>query len=333
MNDVDPDPSARGLEPPSIRRRAPLLWTLVALALGLLTASIALVLLYAARGPRPPFLSEPSALRGAPASPFARAEPWALELAGSGSNLPLTRALVEAFRAESPGSKVTLHDGIGTTGGIRAVRDGVIHVALASRPLEGDEAGVGLVVTPYARVAVVVAANGSVPDTCTTRGELAAMFAGRRRQWSDGSGVVVLLREREDSSFDVLGALVPELRAASDSAYHERLWRVLFTDLALQEALLETTGSVGIFDLGAIDARRLPLKVLCFEGVEPTAETLLSGRYPFSKGLAFVTPGAPVGLAAEFIRFALSAAGREVTARLGYVPLPLGAPPGEGAAP
>jgi phosphate transport system substrate-binding protein len=333
MNDDDPDPSAQGLAPPSIRRRAPLLWTLVALALGLLTASIALVLLYAARGPRPPFLAQPSALREAPASPFGRAEPGGLDIAGSGSNLPLTRALVEAFRAESPGAKVALHDSIGTTGGIRAVRDGAIHVALASRPLQEDEAGLDLVVTPYARVAVVVAANGSVPDTCTTRGELVAMYAGTRRQWSDGSGVVVLLREREDTSFAVVSTLVPDLGAARNSAYRERRWRVLFTNLSMQEALLETTGSVGIFDLGAIDARRLSLKILCFEGVAPSAETLLSGRYPFSKDLAFVTPGAPAGLAAAFIRFALSAAGREITARLGYAPLPSGAPPGEAAPP
>jgi phosphate transport system substrate-binding protein len=226
-----------------------------------------------------------------------------------------------------------VHDSIGTTGGIRAVRDGAIHVGLASRPLLDEEARLGLVATPYARVAVVVAANAGVPDSCTSREELVGMFAGSRARWSDGSRIVVLQRERGDSSLLVMGKLVPGLLAENEAAYGENRWRVLYTDVAMQEAIMATPGAVGIFDLGAIEAQRLSIKPLCVDGTAPSLESMLSGRYPFSKDLAFVTVGAPAGLAAELIRFVLSSAGRELTARLGYAPLPLSAPKGAGLPP
>jgi len=318
----DPDAPPPARVPPSLTRGAPSLWALVALALTLLAASVALVLLREARGPRPPFLADTTA-KPVPVSPAAAATPGALELAGSGSNLPLTRALVEAFRARNSDSKLTVHESIGTTGGVRAVRDGAIHVGLASRPLTADEGLHDLVVTPYARVAVVVATNAGVPDACTTRDDLLAMYAGTRTRWRDGSRLVVLQRERGDSSLLVFGNLVPGLFAENDAAHRENRWRVVYSDLAMQEALIATEGAVGIFDLGAIEAQRLPLKVLCVDGVMPSRESMLSGRYPFFKDLAFVTVGAPAGLAAELVAFVLSSAGRELTVRLGYAPLPL----------
>ncbi len=315
-----------GSAEPSLTRGAPSLWALVALALTLLAASVVLVLLREARGPRPPFLADTTPAR-VPVTHAAAATPGALELAGSGSNLPLTRALVEAFRAKSPGSKLTVHESIGTTGGVRAVRDGAIHVGLASRPLTADEGRLDLVVTPYARVTVVVATHAGVPDECTTRDDLLAIYAGTRTRWRDGSRLVVLQRERGDSSLLVFGSLVPGLFAENDAAYGENRWRVVYSDLAMQEALMATEGAVGIFDLGAIEAQRLPIHVLCVDGVVPSRESMLSGRYPFSKDLAFVTAGAPAGLAAELIAFVLSTAGRALTARLGYAPLPLEAAP------
>jgi phosphate transport system substrate-binding protein len=299
-----------------------LLWALVALAVALVAASVTLVLLREARGPRPPFLAEaPSEAR--PVRSAAEATPAVLELAGSGSNLPLTRALAEAFRARSPGARLTVHESIGTTGGVRAVRDGAIQVGLASRPLTADESRLGLAVTAYARVAVVVATNAGVHERCTTKDDLLAIYGGTRTRWSDGSRLVVLQRERGDSSLLAVGSLVPGFVAVNDAAYREQRWRVLYSDLAMQEALLATEGAVGIFDLGAIEAQRLPINVLCIDGVVPSRETLLSGAYPFGKDLAFVTAGAPSRLGAEFIAFVLSSEGRELTARLGYLPLPL----------
>src|SRR4051812_8497016 len=141
-----------------LSRRVPLLWALVALGLASMIAAGALILLRVERGPPPPLLAQPPGGSTAKIGPVPPPPDDSLGLAGSGSNLPLTYLLVEAFRARNPQSKVIVHESIGSSGGVRAVRDGAVGVGLISRPLTAEEEGYGLTVTPYARVAVVVAA-------------------------------------------------------------------------------------------------------------------------------------------------------------------------------
>ena len=308
-----------------LTRRVPLLWTLVALAIVALTSLSALVLLTSARGPRPSFLdARPAGTTSAPPAP--RPVDGALVLAGSGTNLPLTRALAGALRARRVDAKIVVPESIGSTGAIRAARDGAIDVGLVSRPFTADEAKLGLTITPYARVPVVIAANPSVPDACVASSALPAMWAGDRARWSDGSRVIVLQRERGDSSFLTISRLVPGLDAENVAAYDVNRWRILYDDRSMQEALMATDSAIGIFDLGAITAQRLPLKVLCVDGVAPSTEGVATGRYPYFKDLSFVTAGPPSGLRAELLAFVASPEGRALTASLGYVPLPLAAP-------
>jgi phosphate transport system substrate-binding protein len=314
---------------PPLPRANPTLWALVALVPAALVALAVVALVRAERGPRPRFLTEPSA--SASPAPPPPAPDGPLGLAGSGSNLPLTRALVEAYRAAHPGARLVVHESIGSTGGTRAVRDGVIGVALISRPLNAEESRHGLVVRPYARVAVVAAANPNVADTCVGRAELVALFTGERTRWSDGSRAVLFQRERGDSSFLAMAAAVPGLAAANDAAYRADRFRVLYHDRAMQDALVATDGAVGIFDGGAIEAQRLPLKILCLDGVVPTREAVLSGRWPITKDLAFVTNGPPSGPAADLLAFVASPAGRAVIDGLGYLALPLAGPPDGGS--
>lgn len=316
-----------------LTRAVPLLWALVALALVGLTAAAVLILLREARGPRPPFLDAPEITAASPPAPAPRAPLETLVLAGSGSNLPLTRALAEAFRKGHPGAGVVVPESIGSTGGIRAVRDGAISAALISRPLNDEERRLGLIVVPYARVPVIVAANPSVPDACVTAGDLVSLYAGTRPRWSDGSRAVVLQRERGDSSFLAFSNAVPGLAAANDAAYRATRWRVLYDDRSMQEALMATEGAAGIFDLGAVVAQRLPIKVLCVDGVVPSVQTVQSGQYRFWKDLAIVTTGPLPASGEAFQRFVLSAEGRELITSLGYIPLPIGGEPPRGGPP
>ncbi len=335
MDDDDPEaPPERASTTLPLTRRVPLLWTLVAIAIAALTSTAAIVMLRAERGPRPSFLdAQPAITAAAPVAPRSRGA--TLVLAGSGSNLPLTRALVDAFLARRPETKIVVPESIGSSGGVRAVRDGAIDLGLISRPMNADEAKLGLTVTPYARVAVVVAANPSVPDACVASGALPMMWAGEQARWSDGSRVIVLQRESNDSSFLAVSRRVPGLDAENEAAFSESRWRVLYDDRSMQEALMATDSAAGIFDLGAIVAQRLPIKVLCVDGVTPSLDGVMSGKYPYFKDLAFVTSGPSEGLRAELLAFAASPEGRAIATSLGYIPLPLAerAPGADGGAP
>ena len=253
--------------------------------------------------------------------------PSPLRLAGSGSNLPLTRRLAEAFMGQPEGCPVVVHRSIGSRGGVQAVQDRRIHLGLVSRGLHPKEQTGSLKVVPYARVAVVVAAHPTVPESGLSREELVSLYAGRKTRWSDGSEVVVLQRERGDSSHLAVGEAIPEFHETDEQARREGRFRVLFSDRAMGNHLVSTRGAVGLYDLGAVVSRRLPLKVLRVDGVKPSKESPHTGlkNYPFWKTLSFVSQGSPFGAALRFVRFVRSPEGRRILRGNGYLPVPLNA--------
>jgi phosphate transport system substrate-binding protein len=315
IDEIEPD-RGRG------RAGSPRLWAFVAVTLVALLGGGAATVRALEAGPRPPdgALGAGAAKKGpAPRAPEAGA---ALDLAGSGSNVPLVRVLAKAFGERAPGVRVVVHESIGSTGGVRAARDGQVELGLVSRPLTADEAKLGLVVVPHARVAVVVAAHPGVREDDLGAADLVTLYRGERSRFRDGAPVVVLQRERGDSSHLVVGREVPGFAAANDDALRAGRWRVLYHDRAMQEALMATDGAIGLFDLGQIVSQNLPLRVLAVDGVAPTPENVRAGRYRFVKDLAFVSAGAPSGAAAAFLEFVRSPEGREATRRAGYLPLP-----------
>jgi phosphate transport system substrate-binding protein len=242
-----------------------------------------------------------------------------LELAGSGSNVLLTRRLVDAFLENAPGVNAVVHESIGTTGGLRAVADGVIDFALASRPVQPVERR-GLSALRYARVAVVLAAHPNVSDDRLSSGDLLDVYAGKRERWSDGARIVVIQRERGDSGHRAISAVLPAFDAINDHAWRHHRYPVAYSDRAMEDDLARTPGAIGVADLGAISIQRLPLRVLAIDDVAPSVESVTDGRYRFSKDLFIVWRGAPTAAMQQLIEFLRSDAARSIIRDSGYLP-------------
>lgn len=295
-------------------------WSLSLAGAALLVLTGALLIRYVETGPLPPYLDANAAPPAAVRPPPKPAN--LLRLAGSGSNLPVTNVLASAFMARRPWLRVRVHESIGSGGGVDATLDRAIDIGLISQPLQPSERDEGLVDIAYARVAVVVAANPSVPLRKITRAKLLDLYAGRETFWEDGSPVELLKREPGDSSHLAMYAAVPEFEAVDAQAWASDRGRPMLTDRAMQEALIMTPGAVGLFDQGLAVSQDLPISVLEFEGLRPNEEAVRSGEYPIYKDLAFVLPSDdPDPLAEEFISFVFSKEGQELIRASGYVPL------------
>ncbi|MFO7567647.1 MAG: substrate-binding domain-containing protein [Enhygromyxa sp.] len=305
----------------SSSRRARLIgWTIAGAGSAVLLLTGGLLVRWVESGPRPPYL-DPE--QGSSTDPQPTPKPSSLlRMAGSGSNLPLTRALADAFLAKRPWLRVRVHDSIGSGGGIRATHDRVVELGLTSRPLSPDERALDLTVIPYARVAVVVAANPTVPVRGISHEELLALYDARQRFWSDGSEVVVYLREPGDSGHLAAHAAIPGFAEVDRRALESRRWSVLFHDRAMQEALISTPGAIGLFDQGLATIQKLPLALLEYDGQRPSEDSVRAGSYPILKDLAFVLPTDDHDpLAYEFIAFVFSPEGQKLIRESGYVPL------------
>lgn len=295
-------------------------WTLSLAGSALLLLTGWLLVRWVESGPQPPYLERPH-------TPIAEPHPAPkpsslLRMAGSGSNLPLTRALADAFLAKRPWLRVRVHESIGSAGGIRATHDRAVEIGLISRPLKPDERQLGFTVIPYARVAVVVAANPTVPTRGLTSEELLALYQGDQQFWSDGSEVVVFLREPGDSGHLAARLAIPGFAEVDERALAERRWSVLFNDRAMQEALIATPGAIGLLDHGLAIIQDLPLALLELDDKQPSQANVRAGSYPILKDLAFVIPADDHDpLAHEFIAFVFSPEGQKVIRESGYVPL------------
>ncbi|MFV8750278.1 substrate-binding domain-containing protein [Nannocystaceae bacterium ST9] len=272
------------------------------------------------QSPLPPFVTGEPPISGEPLGSPKPAN--LLRVAGSGSNLPLTRELADAFEATRPWQRVRVHESIGSGGGIRAALDRAIDIGLISRPLKSSEADKGLIAIPYARVAVVFAANPSVPVRGLTRAMVLDLYSGKQTHWDDGSPAVVLQREPGDSSHLAAHQVIPGFETIDQQAWDQRRFRVLFNDRSMQEALLSTPGAIGLFDSGLATIQELPLAVLEFEGKRAREEAVRTGSYPLFKDLAFVyVEDDPDPLVLEFIAFVFSADGQRIITESGYVPI------------
>ena len=244
-----------------------------------------------------------------------------LVIAGSGTALPSIRPLAEAFGRVHPDNKISIPHSLGSTGGIRAVADGAITVGLTSRPLRGLEKKWGLTVLPYARTVVVIAAHPSVAEDAITSDELVQIYKGRKSRWRDGREIIVLTREPGNSSLLVLEQEVPGFREAYDEGVRAERWAIMYTYEEMIEALARTPYAIGLADMGAITSQRLPIKGLKFNGVLPTPENVLSGRYPLVKTMAFVFLKDKLPAGAEaFMTFVRSREGKKILRANGYLP-------------
>ncbi|GAB4214932.1 MAG: phosphate ABC transporter substrate-binding protein [Sandaracinaceae bacterium] len=269
------------------------------------------------RGESPPFLAAETARRVAVGESLGPG----LHLAGSGSNLVVTRALAAAYRVAHPDVRIVVHDSIGSTGGVRAAADGVVALGLIARPLQPRERGLGLRVIPYARVAIAVLAHPDVRDEDVSSAELVASLTRDEPRWRDGTPLVWLLRERGDAGTTALARGVPGLAEAFEAASASRRFRVVYHDDELTRALLGLRGAIGIADLPQAWANAPTARVLRIDGRTPSVASVRDGSYPFTKDLAFVAREPISEDARRFVAFVQSAEGAATIERAGGMPL------------
>ncbi len=248
-------------------------------------------------------------------------------LAGSGSNIPITRKLVRVYvdevtQANGPGDepivpKFIVPNSIGSVGGIKALVEGAVDAALISRPIRATEVEMGLVAQPYAVTTVCFIASGDVlqADLTLTSEEAFAILKGTVKWWkSSGREIVVVVREAGDSSNMVLERNWPGFRELLADMLEQKRWRVAYTDEEMVSTVESTPGAFGVADLGMVKSSEAMVQLVTVDGVG--AEDVLvrrrgqSGDYPgdqvggdaqnvksgagqprFDKVLSFVTRG------------------------------------------
>jgi phosphate transport system substrate-binding protein len=253
-------------------------------------------------------------------TPFSAYANDHLIVGGSGNNLAGIELLARAFHRIHPDVVIDVPASLGSTGGIRAAAEGAVSLGLISRPLRRAERDLGLTVVAYARTAIVIGVNATVPDSEITSGELLDIYAGKKTVWQNGREIIVFLRDAGDSTTDLLKAMIPGFTEVYRESQREKRWITLYTDQDMNKMIVATPYSIGFSDTGSIATEYLPIKILALNGIFPSPKNILEGKYPLVKTLSFVFMESRLSAAAKaFVDFVRSREAARILRQHGYL--------------
>jgi phosphate transport system substrate-binding protein len=244
-----------------------------------------------------------------------------LTIGGTGTALGTMQLLAREFSALHPESPVTIVPSLGSRGGIKAVLDGSMGLAVVSRALDERERALGAVDLEYARTPFVFAISANSIVTAITTNELADIYAGKMIVWPDGSPIRVVLRPSSDIDTEIVKNISPDMLRSVLAAQARPGVRVAVNDQDAAADLEKIPGAIGPSTLALIVSEKRLLRALILDGKEPTLMNAASGAYPLSKRLFLVTGAKRTAVVAQFVNFVQSPAGRKIIVSNGqFVP-------------
>ena len=242
-----------------------------------------------------------------------------LRVTGTGSGTGGMRLLVESFVRANPGVHGEVLPALGSSGGIRAVIDGKIELALSNRMPNDKERGMtALSNVAYARTPLVIAVHKGLGITAITSDQLAALYGEGKQNFPNGHRARPVLRLSDATDTAIVKSISPAVAAAIDAAASRRGMLDGTTDSDTADLIERTPGAFGPSTLALIESEKRPLTALTIDGVAPTLANLGSGQWKLHKPLYMVWTDKPSAQLQRFVAFVQSAEGRRILAAAGH---------------
>jgi phosphate transport system substrate-binding protein len=264
-----------------------------------------------------------SASYAAEAGTQATAEKSTIVIDGSTTVGPIAKAFAEYYMGKNPGVNITVSES-GSGNGAKSLINGTCDIADMSRFMKDTEfkAAVEKGVLPVAHVVamdgIAVIIHPSNPVKAVTVEQVRDVYAGKVTNWKQLGGpdvaIVVVSRDTNSGTYEAFGELVMKEVPIAAAAEH------VGSNGAIRQRVQSTPAAVGYVGLGFVDNT---VKALTVNGVEPSAETVISGRYPISRPLFMFTNGYPkLGSHLHaLVTLHLSKRGQEIIEEVGFVPV------------
>ncbi len=241
---------------------------------------------------------------------------------GSTTVLPIVQKAVESYSHEKGAADISLSGG-GSGNGIKALVDGLTHIAMSSRDIKESEVdlaksrGVTPCRTAVAVDAIVPIVNNANPVKDISLATLKAIYEGKIRNWKDVGGknapIVVVSRDSSSGTFETWEELVMKKARVTPRALLQT------SNGTVVQTVSKNVNAVGYIGIGYVDRQT---KALTIDGKKATAEAAKTKSWPLSRELYFFTNGAPQGDVKHFTDFMLDAKkGQKLVKETGFVPV------------
>jgi phosphate transport system substrate-binding protein len=244
-----------------------------------------------------------------------------IKIGGTGTGLGAMKLMAREFNKSRPDAQLIVTPSLGSTGAIRAVLAGAVDIGISARPVTTEENRQGASARAYARTPFVIATGVKNNGAGLTLPQLVQIYSGKVTRWPDGSPIRLVVRPDADADTIVMRAFSAEMNTAITAALARKGLRMADTDQDNADALEKLPGSLGTTTLTQIVTENRAIRPLTLDGVMPTLQSLVAGRYRYFKTLHLVTGRNPSPLAMDFVAFIRSPAGQAVLARSGNLAL------------
>jgi phosphate transport system substrate-binding protein len=242
---------------------------------------------------------------------------------GSTTVGPLAKAFAEYYMDKHPNVKISVSES-GSGNGAKALVNGTCDVADMSRFMKPEEfkAAVDKGIMPVAHVVamdgIAVIVHPANPVKALTGAQLADIYMGKIANWKELGGpdakMVVITRDTNSGTYECFEEKVLHKKKMSSGV------ETSGSNGAVRQRVQTTEGAIGYIGLGFVDKT---VKALEINGIVPSRDTVVSGKYLIARPLFMFTNGYPeMGSDLQaFVTLHLSKKGQEIVEGIGFVPV------------
>ncbi len=238
-----------------------------------------------------------------------------VRVGGTGAALGALTRLGEQASASEPNIRIEVMASLGSRGGIRAIIDNAVDIAVLQRSLTAAEREGGLQEGACATTPFVFVSSRPQPAGLRTQ-HIPGFFADLAPTWPDGSPLRVILRSRDGSTLQTLIRFNPGIEEAFLAASRRRGMPLGVTDQENAELAQRTEGSLAMMTLLQLRSERLALNPLAVDGIHPATDP----AYPIRNRFCLVLRAEPRAGTARFVAHVRSPAGQALLRSLGAEP-------------
>ncbi|MDH4321875.1 MAG: phosphate ABC transporter substrate-binding protein [Desulfobulbaceae bacterium] len=239
-----------------------------------------------------------------------------LEIAGGTAHLPVMAEAARRIHDFNPDIFISVTGG-GTACGIQKVGDGLVDIGNTGRALtEAERARYRLVSHPLALDGIAVAVNTENPVAGFSSEQVDMIFTGRIDNWQELGGanapIVRYCREKGSATLEVFekkllrGDLLAECNSVSSNG-------------AMRNIISLDRNGIGYLSIGHLGSEKV--KAVAIDGVVPSQQNALSGKYTVARTLFMNTGPSPSRLTTLFVEYLKSPEGAEIIKDAGYIPI------------
>ncbi|MDA8173699.1 MAG: phosphate ABC transporter substrate-binding protein [Nitrospiraceae bacterium] len=216
---------------------------------------------------------------------------------------------------ELTGVKVFVRGG-GSLMGISDLNSSRVDFAASCKGKSADDPS-GMHFTQVAWDALVFIVNKSNPVNGITLHQVRGIYSGRIYNWKQlGGPDMKLVSFIAQGEMGGVGQSLSRLVLKGKRPIITANTQIIASSAAIWEQMVEVTPG-GFASTGFASARKRNVKMLPVNGMPPTKENIVSGRYPLKRPLYLVTTGNPTPEVKKFIQFALGRTGQHLISAYG----------------